>query len=208
MLLRVSGISPDFQCVKLTLGDGSIKEFFPKDYPTTLNKLEFYHCAQVTITLKEEEYPELEAAPLDNAASGMVTILVSFEESPEGITQHLIPLKWRVKDLITELKALYSLEPDQPIRIRKLIDNTVFSTEEKDLKLNTLSEFSEGGFRFSVEKGFAPSQGEIVLKVSLSEDEESKEIFVLPTSRIAEVKDKVGILYGIDMEDYKLYRTD
>lgn len=106
------------------------------------------------------------------------------------------------------MKSLFKIDKETPVRIRKLNEDVFFYKEEINNKLRSVPEFEEGGYRINIERGEAPSMGQIVLRVALDQNDIPKEVFCDPKDKITDLKPRIGEVLGVDMTGYKLYRTD
>lgn len=97
-----------------------------------------------------------------------------------------VSLNWKLKQLLAEVKKLLHVDRKQPVRLRKLIDNSVFNQEQVGLKLSSLG-FEEGGVRLQMEYGELPREGEIVVRVGLDSTGEDTDVFTNPNSKVKEL---------------------
>ena len=204
-VMELSGLSPDTQTLRMLKGYNEDRDIFPNEYYKTLHSLGFYHSMKLSVKLKEEEFPGL---PAQSESSDKVTVLANYEEDPNNVVQHWVSLNSRVKDLVKELKEVFELPNNQPVRLKSHIRNAYFTQEEMNLKLKKIEEFDDGGYRVTLEKGEPPHTGEMVLQIAFEPDEDPKEIFVSPKDKFSMIKPKIEEALGIDMKNYKIYRTD
>jgi hypothetical protein len=188
-----TGIDSSSQRIRVNLG-GTVQELNTSDQDKTLGELKLSHKAKVSVSLKESAPTLSESAVIVESVKGSegdVSILVYDEQDPEQIVKHCkvyadVSLEWKLKRLLSELKQLFHIEGKQAVRVRKLMDNSVFTQEQLNIKLDRLG-FEEGGLRLQLERGNLPRQGEIVVRVGLESSDESLDVFTNPRSSVGEL---------------------
>ena len=193
--------------LKYRKSEGGDKKITYRDDESSLNDLKFYHTMTLNVEVKEEEIPMVELKKSEDGQD-LVSVLLTDEIQPNNPIQHLVIKDWRVRDLIQEVKVVFKIESETPVRLRKLIDGKVICKEDVDSFLKNLPEFMEGGYRFQVERGEPPSFGFIVLKVAFEPSDTPKDIFVKETEKISDVKQRASEVLNFPPEQFKLYRTD
>ena len=134
----------------------------------TVGSMKWYHSMTLVCLERKAKEEEEEKGEGRKEEQGQVSVLVYDEDDPETTLQHYVSLTWSLHRLTTELKKLLNIAIPLECRLKRLLDNHYFTTEEASKRLYEL-DFSEGGIRLCLERGNLPGPGEIILKISLND---------------------------------------
>lgn len=194
-IFDLTGIPIENQIIKIIRGYNDTKDIEPEDYNKTLLELKFYHTIKIEISINEKP-----------SQTGMTSICVFDEFDNSNAIKHRVPLTWKIKDLIDDLKDLLKIEG--PVRIRKVSDKNWAFTEHFNHKLKSIPEFEKGQLKISIERGESPSVGQIIIKVGLDSPENLLEILCKSTDHLSDIVKTICERYKIDINEHKIYRTD
>ena len=152
------------------------------DLSATLSSLKWYHSMTIVCLDSKEAVSTPSEAVLP--AEGQISVLVYDEEDQETTIQHYTSLHFPLTRLITDLKKALNIDIPLECRLKRLVDNHYFTSEEAKKRLLDL-DFAEGGIRLCLERGQTPPVGEIVLKVMLNDS--LCDVFLAPKSTISEL---------------------
>mmetsp|Transcript_13245 Transcript_13245/g.24821 ORF Transcript_13245/g.24821 Transcript_13245/m.24821 type:complete len:1121 (+) Transcript_13245:1588-4950(+) len=204
-----TGIDPANQKIQTNIG-GVIQDLKASDQDKSFADLKIIHKAKLTISFKDTLPALSDSAVIVESQKHNeddVSILIYDELDPEKVVKHYVSLNWRLKQMLNEIKQLFHIESKNPIRLRKLIDNSLFTQEQLNLKLDRLG-FEEGGLRLQMEHGDLPRQGEIVVRVGLDPCGEDTDVFTNPRSTVREFKEATGKALELEISDFKFCKTD